>query len=105
MGEALWVPRNLSNHMVRRARTGDTVLAKSREMTGRSQLLPLLAERNADCVCADHLALWLFRWKILDIKAYNMPSLPRGGGGEGERVGEGGGTIQEYLLLISLDRC
>jgi hypothetical protein len=36
------------------------------------------------------LALLLFRWKILDIKGYyNMPSLPRrgGGGGESERVG------------------
>jgi len=28
------------NHMVRQARTGDTVLAKSREMTGRTQTLP-----------------------------------------------------------------
>jgi hypothetical protein len=32
--------RNLSNHMDRQARTGDTVLVKSREMTGRSQTLP-----------------------------------------------------------------
>ncbi len=31
------VPRNLSNHMVRQARNGDTLLAKSREMTGRTQ--------------------------------------------------------------------
>ncbi len=33
------LPRNLSNHMDRQARTGDTVLVKSREMTGRSQTL------------------------------------------------------------------
>ncbi len=35
----LRVPRNLSNHMDRRVCTGDTVLVKSREMTGRSQIL------------------------------------------------------------------
>jgi hypothetical protein len=34
------VPRNLSHHMDRQARTGDTVLVKSREMTGRTQTLP-----------------------------------------------------------------
>jgi hypothetical protein len=33
--EIFWFPRNLSNHMDRQARTRDTVLAKSREMTGR----------------------------------------------------------------------
>ncbi len=37
---SFWVPRNLSNHMDRQARTHDTVLVKSREMTGRSQTLP-----------------------------------------------------------------
>jgi hypothetical protein len=31
---------NLSNHMDRQARTGDTVLLKIREMTGRTQTLP-----------------------------------------------------------------
>ena len=30
-------PRNLSNHMDRQARTGDTVLDQSREMTDRSR--------------------------------------------------------------------
>ncbi len=35
-----WVPRNLSIHMDRRARTGDTVLVKSREITDRPQTLP-----------------------------------------------------------------
>jgi hypothetical protein len=35
-----WLPRTLSNHMDRQARTGETVLDKSREMTGRSQTLP-----------------------------------------------------------------
>ncbi len=34
------LPRNLSNHMDRQACTRDTVLVKSREMTGRSQTLP-----------------------------------------------------------------
>ncbi len=34
------VPRNLSYHMDRKARTGDTALVRSREMTGRSQTLP-----------------------------------------------------------------
>ncbi len=29
-----WLPQNLSNHMDRQARTSDTVLVKSREMTG-----------------------------------------------------------------------
>jgi hypothetical protein len=37
---SFWIPRNLSHHMVRQARTGDTVLVKSREMTSRSQTLP-----------------------------------------------------------------
>ncbi len=37
---SFWVPRNLSHHMIRQARTGDTVLVKSREMTGRTQTLP-----------------------------------------------------------------
>ncbi len=32
--------RNLSNHMDRQVRTGDTVLVKSREMSGRCQTLP-----------------------------------------------------------------
>jgi hypothetical protein len=36
------VPRNLSHHMDRQARTGDTVLVKSREITGRSQTLTWL---------------------------------------------------------------
>jgi hypothetical protein len=31
-----WVPRKLSHHMIRQARTGDTVVVKSREMTGRT---------------------------------------------------------------------
>ncbi len=33
------LPRNLSNHVDRLARTGDIVLVKSREMTGKSQTL------------------------------------------------------------------
>jgi hypothetical protein len=32
--------KTLSNHMDRRVRTGDTVLVKRREMTGRTQTLP-----------------------------------------------------------------
>ncbi len=36
---SFWIPRNLSHHMIRQARTGDTVLVKIREMTGRSQTL------------------------------------------------------------------
>jgi hypothetical protein len=35
-----WFPRNLFNHMDRQARTHDSVLVKSTEMTGRSQTLP-----------------------------------------------------------------
>ncbi len=35
-----WLPQNLSDHMDRQARTGDTVLVKSREMIGRSKTLP-----------------------------------------------------------------
>ncbi len=31
---SFWVLRNLSHHTDRQARTGDTVLVKSREMTG-----------------------------------------------------------------------
>ena len=37
---SFWVPRNLSHHLDRKDRTGDTVLLNSREMTGRSQTLP-----------------------------------------------------------------
>ncbi len=37
---SFWLLRNLSNHMDRQARTGDTVLVMSREMTGRSRVLP-----------------------------------------------------------------
>jgi len=33
--------KNLSNHVDRQARTRDTVLVKSKEMTGRSQPQPL----------------------------------------------------------------
>ncbi len=36
-------PRNHSNHMDKQARTGDTVLIKSREMTGRRQILSWVA--------------------------------------------------------------
>jgi hypothetical protein len=35
----LWVSRTLSHHMIRQAHTGDTVLAKCREMTRRAQTL------------------------------------------------------------------
>ncbi len=37
---SFWVPRNLSHHLIRQARTGGTVLVKSREMTGGSQTMP-----------------------------------------------------------------
>jgi hypothetical protein len=37
---SFWVPRNLSHHMIRQACFGDTVLVKSRKMTGRNQTLP-----------------------------------------------------------------
>jgi hypothetical protein len=37
---SFWVPRNLSHHMIRQARTFDTVLVKSRDMTSRTQTLP-----------------------------------------------------------------
>ncbi len=37
---SLRLPRNLSNHMDRQDRTGDTVLEYSREMAGRTQTLP-----------------------------------------------------------------
>ncbi len=38
---SLWVPRNLSHHMIMQARTRDTVLVEySREMTGRPQTVP-----------------------------------------------------------------
>ncbi len=37
---SFWLPRNLSNHMDRQARTLGTVIVKSREMTGRRQTLP-----------------------------------------------------------------
>jgi hypothetical protein len=33
-------PTNHSHHMIRQARIGDTLLVKSREMTGRTQKLP-----------------------------------------------------------------
>jgi hypothetical protein len=36
---SFWVPQNLSHHMDRQARTSDTVLVKSREMTCRTQTL------------------------------------------------------------------
>ncbi len=37
--DSFWLPRNLLNHMDRQARTSDTLLVKSRELTGRSQTL------------------------------------------------------------------
>ncbi len=37
---SFWLSQNLYNHVDRQARTGDIVLVKSREMTGRSQTLP-----------------------------------------------------------------
>ncbi len=40
LSSSFWVPRNHSNRMDRQARTGDTVIVKSREMTGKSQILP-----------------------------------------------------------------
>ncbi len=40
----LWVPRNLSHHMDRQARTGETALVNNREMTGRAQTLPWRAD-------------------------------------------------------------
>jgi hypothetical protein len=33
---SFWLPRNLSNHMIRQARTGDTVLVNSRETGAES---------------------------------------------------------------------
>ncbi len=38
-----WVLRNLSNHMDRQTRTGETVLAISLDMTGRTQTLSWVA--------------------------------------------------------------
>ncbi len=49
---SFWVPRNLSNHIYRPARNRNTVLAKSREMTVKSQTLPCgggVRRRNDDC--------------------------------------------------------
>jgi len=43
---SFWVPRNLSQKMVRQARIGDTALVKSREMTGRTQTLPWWLEEE-----------------------------------------------------------
>jgi hypothetical protein len=43
-----WDPRNLSNHMDRQAHTGDTVIVKSREMTGRSQVVVAGAIKGKD---------------------------------------------------------
>ncbi len=40
VGKGGSVPRNLSHHMDRQARIGDTMLVKTREMTGRTQTLP-----------------------------------------------------------------
>ncbi len=42
----IWVPRNLSHHMDKQARIGDTVLVSNIEMTGRSQTLPWWLERE-----------------------------------------------------------
>ncbi len=36
---SFWVPRNLSHHRIRQARTGDTVFFKSRKMIGSTQIL------------------------------------------------------------------
>jgi len=36
---SFWVSRNLFHHIDRQARNGDTLLVKSREMTGRTQTL------------------------------------------------------------------
>ncbi len=45
-GPHFLVPRNLSNLIDRQARTYDTVLVKSREMTGRTQTLPWWLEEE-----------------------------------------------------------
>jgi hypothetical protein len=37
---SFWIPRNLSHHMNRQALTGDTMLVKIRETTGRTPTLP-----------------------------------------------------------------
>jgi hypothetical protein len=37
---SFWVSRNLSNHVIRQACSGGTVLVKSIEMTGRTKTLP-----------------------------------------------------------------
>jgi hypothetical protein len=36
---SFWFPRNLSHHMIKQVRTGDTVLVKSREIARRRQTL------------------------------------------------------------------
>jgi hypothetical protein len=40
LNASFWLPRNLANRMDRQARTHDTMLVKSREMTGSIQTLP-----------------------------------------------------------------
>jgi hypothetical protein len=40
---SFWLPRNLSNRMDRQARTGDTVLFKSREMTEEDPITAVAA--------------------------------------------------------------
>ncbi len=36
---SFWAPRNLFNHIDRQARTGDTTLVRSGEMTGRKKYI------------------------------------------------------------------
>jgi hypothetical protein len=42
-----WIPRNLGHQKDRQARAGDTVLVQSREMTIRTQILPVAGVKKA----------------------------------------------------------
>ncbi len=63
---SFWLPRNLSNHMDRQALSGDAVLVKNREMTGRSQRLPWWL-RGEGVKTTENKIRWL-RWLLHSLK-------------------------------------
>ncbi len=68
---SFWPPRNLSHHMDRQARTGDIVLVKSREMTGREPNTAVVAEGRR---CKDDRKQNTVHWpRCMDHYMYSGP--------------------------------
>ncbi len=70
---SFWLPRNLSHYIIRQARTCDTMLAKSREITGRTRLVPWLLG-GMGVKTTENKIHWPYCLSIIWLKEYTFSS-------------------------------